>query len=88
MAIRKTMNISVQDDLYAYIRERSQTSYYGSVSEYIRYLVRCDREGRIETDKKKDVRTRLRTANERMFMGMFEDFLDSYFKKKEEGQDL
>ena len=35
----KTINISVQDDLDGYIRERADKGYFGSVSEYIRWLV-------------------------------------------------
>jgi Arc/MetJ-type ribon-helix-helix transcriptional regulator len=69
MPKRKTINISVHDELYEYIRERADGGYFGSVSEYFRWLVRCDREDRIENDVKKNARDRVRTANEAMIRG-------------------
>lgn len=73
------MNISVQDELHAYILERARTSYFGSVSEYIRWLVQCDRSGKIQTEAKEKARTRFRSANETMFVGLFQEFLDHYY---------
>jgi Arc/MetJ-type ribon-helix-helix transcriptional regulator len=40
--MRKTMNISVSEKMYSFIKERGQTFQYLSVSEYIRHLVRED----------------------------------------------
>jgi len=77
--MRKTMNISMQDDLHSYIIERARASYFGSVSEYIRWLVRCDQSGRIQTEAKEIARKRARTANETMFVGLFQEFLDRYY---------
>ena len=80
------MNISVQDDLYEYILERATSSYFGSVSEYIRWLVRNDIAGKIETEKKEKARSNVRTMNESIFIGMFEEFLDHCYGNK--GPDL
>lgn len=79
--MRKTMNISVQDDLYQYILERTETSCFSSTSEYIRWLVRCDHAGKIQTEVKEAARSRARTVNEAIFLNMFQEFLDAYFKK-------
>jgi len=85
--MRKTINISVNDDLYEYIRERSENYYYGSVSGYIRWLVRCDQGEKIQTKTKQRERLRARTANEAMFVVMFEEFLDSYYRHRESALD-
>ena len=77
--MRKTMNISVQDDLYCYILERANTSYFGSVSEYIRWLVRSDMSGKIQTDTKENAKSRVRTMNESMLISMFDEFLEHYY---------
>ena len=79
--MRKTMNISVQDDLFRYIRERTEASCFSSTSEYIRWLVRCDRAGKIQTEVKEAARSRARTMNETIFLNMFQEFLDAYSKK-------
>jgi Arc/MetJ-type ribon-helix-helix transcriptional regulator len=42
--MRTTLNISFPDDLYLFIRERVDTKGYASISEYIRALVRDDRD--------------------------------------------
>jgi Arc/MetJ-type ribon-helix-helix transcriptional regulator len=83
--MRKTMNISVNEDIYEYIRERAEGYYFGSVSEYIRWLVRNDMGGKIQTEVKENARTRLRTANETIFLGLFEEFLDHYYGDSERG---
>jgi len=44
--MRKTMNISVSDDMLALIHEGVEKGSYGSVSEYIRSLIRRDQRGR------------------------------------------
>ena len=44
--MRKTMNISVSDDMLTLIHEGVENGSYGSVSEYIRTLVRRDQRGR------------------------------------------
>lgn len=79
--MRKTMNISLQDDLYEYILERARTSCFSSASEYIRWLVRCDRNGQIPTEVKEKAKSQARTMNETMFIGMFEEFLDDYYRR-------
>lgn len=76
--MRRTMNISVQDDLFEYIQERARSSHFGSVSEYIRWLVRSDMRGKIQTESKENAKSRIRTANESMLVGMFEEFLLDY----------
>jgi Arc/MetJ-type ribon-helix-helix transcriptional regulator len=42
--MRTTINISFPNDLYVFIRHRTAESAYASTSEYIRALVRADRE--------------------------------------------
>jgi Arc/MetJ-type ribon-helix-helix transcriptional regulator len=44
--MRKTFNISVPEPMYEYILKNSQGWRYGSVSEYIRSLVRRDQDER------------------------------------------
>lgn len=44
MAKRSTMNISVPPAVRDYIADRVSEGHYGSVSEYVRELVRQDRE--------------------------------------------
>jgi len=86
--MRKIMSISVQDDLYDYVRERAEKDHFGSVSEYLRWLIRCDRTGKIRTEVRENARRRARTANETMFIGLFEEFLDHYFGKERRSSDL
>ena len=73
----------MQDDLYNYINERASSSSFGSVSEYIRWLVRSDMSGKIQSEAKERARTRVRTANESMLIGMFEEFLDGYHQRND-----
>jgi Arc/MetJ-type ribon-helix-helix transcriptional regulator len=73
------MSISVQGELYEYIRERAEKDHFGSVSEYLRWLVRCDQKGKVQTSVRENARTRVRTANESIFISMFEEFLDHYY---------
>ena len=40
--MRKTINISVPEEMFSFIQERGQSYRYCSVSEYIRSLVRDD----------------------------------------------
>ena len=40
--MRKTITISVPEEMYSFIFERSRSRFYGAVSEYIRSLVRED----------------------------------------------
>jgi Arc/MetJ-type ribon-helix-helix transcriptional regulator len=75
------MSISVQDDLYEYIRERAEKDHFGSVSDYVRWLVYCDSKGKIQTPSKENAKARVRTMNESMMVGMFEEFLDHYYQK-------
>ena len=41
--MRKTINISVSDDMFSFIREKGRSEFYDSASDYIRALVRRDR---------------------------------------------
>ena len=41
--MRTTINISFPNDLYLFIRDRTEDDAYASISEYIRGLVREDR---------------------------------------------
>ena len=69
--MRKTMNISVSDELLSYIRERGGSGRYDSVSDYIRSLVERDRSDEIHKTKPYP---RPRRANE--YFTMSEDELD------------
>lgn len=75
------MSISIQDDLHEYIRERAEKDHFGSISDYVRWLVHCDRKGKISTPGKEKAQTRVRSANESMMVGMFEEFLDHYYQR-------
>ena len=46
--MRKTINISVSEEMYEHIRREASKKYYGSVSEYFRSLVRRYDEEAIE----------------------------------------
>lgn len=43
-----TMNIALPEDLTDFVRERAASGGYGSVSEYVRELIRADRKARLE----------------------------------------
>jgi Arc/MetJ-type ribon-helix-helix transcriptional regulator len=40
--MRKTINISVSEHMYSFIREKGRSEFYDSTSDYIRALVRRD----------------------------------------------
>ena len=40
--MRTTLNISLPDDLYLFIRDQVEAGAYASISEYVRALVRED----------------------------------------------
>jgi Arc/MetJ-type ribon-helix-helix transcriptional regulator len=42
------MNISLSEELYSFVLQRVDAGCYGSASEYIRTLLRRDREGRVD----------------------------------------
>ena len=44
MKMRRTINISFPNDLYVFVQDRAHDGAYASTSEYIRALVRADRE--------------------------------------------
>ena len=58
--MRKTFNISVPEPMYEYILKNSQGWRYGSVSEYIRSLVRQDQDQRAKPPEP----IRIRKAND------------------------
>lgn len=43
-----TMNIALPESLKSYVRERVADGGYGSVSEYVRELIRADQKQRLE----------------------------------------
>ena len=73
------MSISVQNELFDYIRDRAEKDHFGSTSDYIRWLVQCDRKGRIQTQTKENAKLRVRTMNESMLLSMFDEFLENYY---------
>lgn len=40
--MRKTINISVSEHMFSFIREKGRSEFYDSASDYIRALVRRD----------------------------------------------
>ena len=73
------MSVSVQNELFEYIRERAEKDHFGSTSDYIRWLVQCDRKGKIQTETKESAKSRVRTMNESMLLSMFDEFLEHYY---------
>jgi Arc/MetJ-type ribon-helix-helix transcriptional regulator len=41
--MRRTITISVSEEIYALIQEGTRSRFHSTVSEYIRFLVRSDR---------------------------------------------
>ncbi len=64
-AMRKTLTISVSEEMYSLIQKGTRTHFCSSVSEYIRYLVRCDQRPDVVKESKLAPRP-LRTANQAM----------------------
>ena len=62
--MRRTITISVSEDMYDAIHDAARKRFYSSVSEYIRFLVRND-DLKAETKPAEPARLPL-TANERM----------------------
>ena len=63
-SMRKTMNISLSDELHAFVTERVNAGCYGSASEYIRTLLRRDRSELYEWNVVARPSVRVRRANE------------------------
>lgn len=63
--MRKTITISVSDEMHRLIHEGARVHYYSSVSEYIRFLVRRDRRPDTVIGEE-PVSAPLRTANQCM----------------------
>lgn len=64
--MRRTMNISMPEDMHEFVLGEANSRYYGSTSEYIRRLIRKERL-RVEADDTPPVR--IKRANE-----YFEEF--------------
>ena len=63
--MRITINISFPNDLYIFIRERALDGGYASTSEYLRTLVRDDRDRiEAETGRTRPKRRIVRKAND------------------------
>ena len=62
--MRKTITISVSEEMHTLIHKGMRTRYYSTVSEYIRFLVRRDQARDAVT--RQDPPVRLRTANQAM----------------------
>ena len=60
--MRKTMNISVPEEMYLFIHKRGQSYRFCSISEYIRSLVRRDQFE--EQDSEKRPSAPVRRAND------------------------
>ncbi len=57
--MRRIVNISMTQSLYSYVDERSRRSGFGSVSEYVRDLIRTDQrrhEEKLEERMDREVR--------------------------------
>ncbi|MBX7054181.1 MAG: hypothetical protein K1X36_04420 [Pyrinomonadaceae bacterium] len=64
--MRKTITISVSEEMYSLIQQGTRTHFCSSVSEYIRYLVRRDQRHDLVKEEVQPVRRPLRTANQAM----------------------
>ena len=54
--MRRTINISVSEEMYSVILDRTRDGYYDSVSEYIRALIRKDKFASLEQEMGSTVR--------------------------------
>jgi putative addiction module CopG family antidote len=62
-SMRKTMNISLSDELHEFVTERVAVGSYGSASEYVRTLVRRDRAEHLQGRNAVRPATDVRRAN-------------------------
>lgn len=62
MAISKTMNISLPETMKTFINERVETDGYGTVSEYVRDLIRDDQKRREEDKLEKLLLNRMQSS--------------------------
>ena len=60
----KTMNISLPETMKTFVEERLVTDGYGTVSEYVRELIREDQKKREEEKLEKLLLTRLESKSE------------------------
>lgn len=49
-AHRKSFNVTMPEDLLAYVRERTKEGGFGTPTEFMRHLIRQDREERAERE--------------------------------------
>ncbi len=61
--MRKTMNISLSEEMHSFILERVRAEYHSSASEYIRSLIRRERSN-LGAEQSPAVLPPPRTANE------------------------
>jgi Arc/MetJ-type ribon-helix-helix transcriptional regulator len=71
--MRKTFNISVPEPMYEYVLKNSQGWRYGSVSEYIRSLIRKDQDERALLSGPIRIRKANDYAREQLGVGAFTD---------------
>jgi len=62
--MRKTINISVSEEIFEFIQQQVDERFYYSVSDYIRSLVSHDQAERTFSSKRLNKLPPLRTANE------------------------
>ena len=61
--MRRTITISVSDEMHSLIHKGMRSRYYSTVSEYIRFLVRRDQMP-VASEQNEDTFTMPRTANQ------------------------
>lgn len=69
--MRRTITISVSDEMHSLIHKGARSHYYSTVSEYIRFLVRRDQRPDSITEAKTE-HPPVRTANECIEAGRLE----------------
>ena len=57
--MRRIVNISMPNSLYTFVDERSRLCGYGSISEYVRSLIRADQR-RVEEQREERMERELR----------------------------
>ena len=61
--MRRTITISVSDEMHSLIHKGMRSHYYSTVSEYLRFLVRRDQMP-VASEKDEDTFTMPKTANQ------------------------
>lgn len=77
-----TMNISLPETMKTFVEERMQNNGYGSVSEYVRDLIREDQKKREEEKLERLLLSRLESEEEFSFAEVKAEFAKRTGKRK------